>query len=127
MNRRALRGLPRRAWPLHRGLTQQQPGAGQQASPDDDGYGPAGEAGGGYNDVIPDWSRTKVHVGKHAGHELRELTEEAIRLLIEKWGPAAMAKGKLTADDQRLMEAMQSCARTRSPSWKNSPSRSLMV
>ena len=89
-----------------RGGQAPAPGAGQQANPDDDGYGPAGEAGGGYNDVIPDWSRTKVHVGKHAGHELRELTVEAIRLLIEKWIPAAMAKGKLTADDQRLMEAL---------------------
>jgi hypothetical protein len=89
-----------------RGGQAPAPGGGQQASPEDDGYADGGAAGGGYNDVIPEWSRTKVHVGKHAGHELRELTEEAIGLLIEKWAPAAQVKGKLTADDKRLMDAL---------------------
>jgi len=53
-----------------------------------------------------DPSKTKVHVGKHKGIELRELTEESITSLIEHWLPKAKAEAKQTADDKRLITAL---------------------
>ena len=52
-------------------------------------------------------SKTKVHVGRHKGIELRELTEEAIGALIDAWLPGAKANAKPTADDKRLIKALQ--------------------
>ncbi len=49
---------------------------------------------------------TRVHVGRHAGQELRELSEEAIGKLVEHWLPAAQAATKTTADDKRLIAAL---------------------
>lgn len=54
-----------------------------------------------------DLSKTKVHVGRHKGIELRELTEEAIGALIDAWLPGAKANAKPTADDKRLIKALQ--------------------
>jgi len=53
-----------------------------------------------------DPSKTKVHVGRHKGIELRELTEEAIGALIDNWLPAAKAAAKQSADDKRLIAAL---------------------
>jgi hypothetical protein len=47
-----------------------------------------------------------VHVGKYAGHELRDLSEEAVRALVEKWLPVGKANAKPTADDRRLIGAL---------------------
>ncbi len=44
----------------------------------------------------------KVHVGKYTGHELRDLSEEAVRALVEKWLPVGKANPKPTTDDRRL-------------------------
>lgn len=53
-----------------------------------------------------DPSKIKVHVGRHKGIELRELTEESITSLIENWLPKAKAEAKQTADDKRLIAAL---------------------
>lgn len=58
------------------------------------------------NQEETDLSKTKVHVGKHKGVELREMTEEAIGALIEHWLPKTKAQEKTTADDRRLIKAL---------------------
>lgn len=54
-----------------------------------------------------DWMSTKVHVGRYVGSELRELTGEAIGNLVAKWLPTAKTNPKSTADDRRLMAALE--------------------
>jgi len=61
---------------------------------------------GGGQPPADDASKVKVHVGKHKGIELRELTEESITSLIEHWLPKARAEVKQTADDKRLINAL---------------------
>ncbi len=54
-----------------------------------------------------DHSRVKVHVGKCAGIELRDLAPEQIQPLIDKWMPVVLNAPKLTADDKRLLAALE--------------------
>ena len=54
-----------------------------------------------------DWQKCKVHVGKHAGVDLGDLDEDAVKLLIEKWLPAHTANAKPKADDKRLAAALK--------------------
>ena len=54
-----------------------------------------------------DWKSTKVHVGRHSGIELRDLEREAVEALISHWLPEAKGKAKLTADDKRLIAALE--------------------
>jgi hypothetical protein len=54
-----------------------------------------------------DWKSTKVHVGKHAGIELRDLERESVEALIENWLPGVKLKTKQTADDKRLIAALE--------------------
>ena len=61
----------------------------------------AGEAGG------TDHGAVKVHVGKYAGIELRDLNPEAVQALVDKWLPTAKANAKPTADDKRLIAALE--------------------
>ena len=61
---------------------------------------------GGGQPETDDPSKVKVHVGKHKGIELRELTEESITSLIEHWLPKARAEVKQTADDKRLINGL---------------------
>jgi hypothetical protein len=61
---------------------------------------------GGGQPPADDASKVKVHVGKHKGIELRELTEESITSLIEHWLPKARAEVKQTADDKRLIDGL---------------------
>jgi hypothetical protein len=61
---------------------------------------------GGGQPADNDPSKVKVHVGKHKGIELRELTEEAINGLIEHWLPGAKANPAPKADDKRLITAL---------------------
>jgi hypothetical protein len=61
---------------------------------------------GGGQPATDDPSKVKVHVGKHKGIELRELTEESITSLIEHWLPKARADVKQTADDKRLINGL---------------------
>lgn len=54
-----------------------------------------------------DWTKVKVHVGKHAGVELRDLDPEAIEKLTTNWLPTFQANKKPTADDRRLAAALK--------------------
>ena len=53
------------------------------------------------------WMSTKVHVGTHKGTVIGDLDEVAIGKLVEKWLPAAKASPKQTADDKRLIAALE--------------------
>ena len=67
---------------------------------------PAGDTGG-------DLLATKIHVGKCKGLEVRDLSPEQVGALIQNWLPAAKANAKPTADDKRLMAALES--------WQSAP------
>ena len=54
-----------------------------------------------------DWTKVKVHVGKHADTELRDLDTEAIMKLVTNWLPVHEANKKQTADDKRLAAALK--------------------
>jgi hypothetical protein len=54
-----------------------------------------------------DHSAVKIHVGRCKGLELRELAPEQIQALVENWLPAATSNPKPTADDKRLIAALQ--------------------
>jgi hypothetical protein len=49
----------------------------------------------------------KVHVGRCKGLELRDLSEEQVQALSDKWLPIAKANPKPTADDKRLIAALE--------------------
>jgi hypothetical protein len=66
---------------------------------------PRSEDGGRTSEVI-DHGAVKVHVGKYKGIELRDLNLEAVQALCEKWLPGAKANAKPTADDKRLIAAL---------------------
>lgn len=53
-----------------------------------------------------DHGAVKVHVGRYAGIELRDLNLEAVQALCTKWLPGAKAAPKQTADDKRLIAAL---------------------
>lgn len=57
-----------------------------------------------------DWKSVKVHVGRHEGIELRDLEREAVEALIQRWLPDAKSKPKQTADDKRLIAALEKAA-----------------
>ena len=82
----------------------------EQAEPAPNG---GGAAAGGYRraeqpaNATPDHASVKVHVGKYAGHELRDLSPESVKALAEKWLPTAKANAKPTADDRRLIAALE--------------------
>lgn len=72
-------------------------GAGQQG-----GYRraqPSTDAGG-------DHASVKVHVGRCKGLELRDLSPDQVQALVTNWLPTAKANAKPTADDKRLMAAL---------------------
>jgi hypothetical protein len=50
---------------------------------------------------------TKIHVGKCKGLEVRDLSPEQVGALIQNWLPTAKANPKPTADDKRLMAALE--------------------
>jgi hypothetical protein len=60
---------------------------------------PAGDA--------EDLSATKVHVGRCKGLELRDLAPEQVNAIMEKWLPTAKANAKPSADDKRLIAALE--------------------
>ncbi len=53
-----------------------------------------------------DLGATKIHVGRCKGLEVRDLAPEQVQALIEHWLPTAKANAKPTADDQRLLAAL---------------------
>ncbi len=82
----------------------------RQAGPGPNGAGapgsyrraePAGDTGG-------DLLATKIHVGKCKGLEVRDLSPEQVGALIQNWLPTAKANAKPTADDKRLIAALES-------------------
>ena len=68
--------------------------------------------GGGYRRAeqpaadAADLGATKIHVGRCKGLEVRDLSPEQVQALIEKWLPTAKANAKPTADDRRLIAAL---------------------
>jgi hypothetical protein len=73
----------------------------------------AGAQGGGYRraepaaDTSADLGATKIHVGKCKGLEVRDLSPEQVGALVANWLPAAKANAKPTADDKRLIAALE--------------------
>jgi len=80
-----------------------------QAPPAGNGAG----AHGGYRRAeqpaadASDLGATKIHVGKCKGLEVRDLSPEQVGALIANWMPAAKANAKPTADDKRLIAALE--------------------
>ena len=78
-------------------------------------------AHGGYRRAEPavensgDLGATKIHVGKCKGLEVRDLSPEQVGALIENWLPTAKANAKPTADDKRLIAALESWQATQKP------------
>ena len=79
------------------------------------GHTAAGAAGnGGYRrteqptGASTDLGATKIHVGKCKGLEVRDLSPEQVSALIANWLPTAKANVKPTADDKRLIAALES-------------------
>ena len=56
-------------------------------------------------EIVNDWTKCRVHVGKYANIQLSELDNEAKDKLIEVWIPTLETK-KPTADDRRLKAAL---------------------
>jgi hypothetical protein len=77
---------------------------GQAASAGNGGYRRAEPAGDNGGDLLA----TKIHVGKCKGLEVRDLSPEQVGALIQNWLPTAKANTKPTADDKRLMAALES-------------------
>ena len=88
----------------------------RSAAPTANGAGQAAPAGhhGGYRRTQPaadtsgDLGATKIHVGKCKGLEVRDLSPEQVSALIANWLPTAKANVKPTADDKRLIAALES-------------------
>ena len=70
---------------------------------DGNGYRRAEQASGGNGDL----GATKIHVGKCKGLEVRDLSPEQVGALIGNWLPTAKANAKPTADDKRLIAALE--------------------
>jgi hypothetical protein len=74
----------------------------------------AGAQGGGYRraepagDTSADLGATKIHVGKCRGLEVRDISPEQVGALVANWLPTAKANAKPTADDKRLIAALES-------------------
>ncbi len=73
-------------------------GAGAQG-----GYRRAEQPSGDGGDVLA----TKIHVGRCKGLEVRDLSPEQVGALVEHWLPTAKANAKPTADDKRLIAALE--------------------
>lgn len=77
--------------------------------------------GGGYRraeqpaDDSGDLGATKIHVGRCKGLEVRDLAPEQVGALIEHWLPTAKANAKPTADDRRLIAALEAWQAAQQP------------
>lgn len=58
-------------------------------------------------DAGEDYLAVKIHVGRCKGLELRDLAPEQVQAIVEKWLPSAKENAKPTADDRRLMVALE--------------------
>lgn len=74
--------------------------------------GANGDGQGGYrrtegaSNEAGDLGATKIHVGRCKGLELRDLAPEQVQAIVERWLPDAKANAKPTADDRRLIAAL---------------------
>lgn len=100
----------------------------QQGEGDGAGAEPQASDGGGYrrseqpaSGGAVDHAAVKVHVGKCAGLELRDLSPEQVQALVERWLPTAKANAKPTADDKRLMAALDWWVSTQAAADDNVP------
>ena len=81
-----------------------------------DGQAPAASGGsapsGGYRRAeqpstdTAELGATKIHVGRCKGLEVRDLAPEQVQALIDNWLPKAKGSAKPTADDRRLIGAL---------------------
>jgi hypothetical protein len=85
----------------------------EQAEPARNGANGGGAAGGYRRSQQPagasatEHGSVKIHVGRCTGLELRDLSEEQVNALVEKWLPGAKSAAKQTADDKRLIAALE--------------------
>jgi hypothetical protein len=86
---------------------------------------PAGQ--GGYRRAeqpaadAADLGATKIHVGKCKGLEVRDLSPEQVGALIANWLPMAKANAKPTADDKRLIAALEAWQAAQKPADDDVP------
>ena len=79
------------------------------------------EGGGGYRRAeqpaagSADLGATKIHVGRCKGLEVRDLAPEQVQALIQNWLPTAKANAKPTADDRRLIAALDAWLAAQQP------------
>ena len=78
---------------------------------DGNGYRRAEQASGANGDL----GATKIHVGKCKGLEVRDLSPEQVGALIGNWLPTAKANAKPTADDRRLIAALEAWQAAQKP------------
>lgn len=83
------------------------------------GYRRAEPAGGGGDNG--DLGATKIHVGKCKGLEVRDLAPEQVGALIANWLPTVKANAKPTADDRRLIAALDAWSEARAKEEDNVP------
>jgi hypothetical protein len=62
---------------------------------------------GGQMSEDSNFPATKIHVGKCKGLELRDLSPDQVQALTLHWLPMVKANAKPTADDRRLMAALE--------------------
>ena len=68
-----------------------------------------------------DLGATKIHVGKCKGLEVRDLSPEQVGALVDHWLPTAKANAKPTADDRRLIAALDAWQAAREKEDDNVP------
>ncbi len=101
----------------------------RQAKPAPNGTsvpGATGSANSGYRRVEQpasvgpvDHAAVKVHVGRCKGLELRDLSQEQVQALADNWLPGAKQNEKPTADDRRLIAALEWWAAKQEPEMAN--------
>lgn len=83
----------------------------------------AGENGSSYQKApaaaagaeLPEFLTVKVHVGRFAGMTLGELPDDAVNNLNLHWRKEVTAKEKQTADDKRLLAALDEAVKLKAP------------
>ncbi len=86
----------------------------QKAESGNGSYRRAQPQGGGSEDQA-DYMATKIHVGKCKGLEVRDLSPEQVGALIGNWLPGAKGNAKPSADDRRLIAALEAWEAAQKP------------
>jgi hypothetical protein len=84
-------------------MKDRPPKDGQSATAGQGGYRRTEQPAAGGGDLLA----TKIHVGRCKGLEVRDLSPEQVGALISNWLPTAKANAKPTADDKRLIAALE--------------------